>query len=95
MQSRRRIRYAASGIIEVVNVFSTPTSLPGLLSSVFLHALCINGLAGSVQVNLFMGVALLSIVYAVAQGGWMSFVPLIFSGVVMCLSGDLSPASNP
>lgn len=40
-------------------------------------------------VNLFMGVALLSIVYAVAQGGWMSFLPLIFSGVVMCLSALL------
>lgn len=47
------------------------------------------------QVNLFMGVALLSIVYAVAQGGWLSFVPLLAAGMVMCLSGGRpSPAIN-
>eukprot|EP00873_Tetraselmis_striata_P008942 jgi/Tetstr1/429206/TSEL_019158.t1 len=40
-------------------------------------------------VNLFMGVALLSIVYAVAQGGWLSFVPLLAAGMVMCLSALL------
>ena len=38
-------------------------------------------------VNLFMGVTLLSIVYAVAQGGLMSFVPLVVAGAFMCLSG--------
>jgi len=37
-------------------------------------------------VNLFMGVALLSIVYAVAQGGWISLLPLALSGAFMCLS---------
>lgn len=45
------------------------------------------------KVNLFMGVALLSIVYAVAQGGFMSFVPLVLAGCLMCLSGPPSPSS--
>jgi vesicular inhibitory amino acid transporter len=38
-------------------------------------------------VNLFMGVTLLSVVYAVAQGGILSFVSLLLAGFFMCLSG--------
>ena len=42
-----------------------------------------------VQVNIFMGIGLLSMPFAMRQGGWVGMLALAIATAVFCISGKL------
>lgn len=46
-------------------------------------------LLSGLQVNIFMGIGLLSMPYAMRQGGWLGLAALAVATAVFCLSGKL------